>query len=55
MVRDGIVEHPEDWPFCGYSEIQQPPQRHRLVDQKALLEKCGHCSTPESFKKDYKQ
>jgi len=21
MVRSGIIEHPYQWPFCGYNEI----------------------------------
>ena len=21
MVRAGVVEHPSQWPFCGYTEI----------------------------------
>ena len=24
MVRAGIVEHPSEWLFCGYNEIQKP-------------------------------
>ena len=41
MVRAGIVRHPEQWPHCGYHEIQQPPERCRIVDHEALLELCG--------------
>ena len=26
MVRAGVVEHPSEWPFCGYNEIQEPTQ-----------------------------
>ena len=24
MVRAGVVKRPEEWTFCGYSEIQNP-------------------------------
>ena len=27
MVRAGVVRHPALWPFNGYNEIQNPPQR----------------------------
>jgi putative transposase len=40
MVRAGIVRHPENWPHCGYREIQCPPKRYRIIDQSALLEIC---------------
>jgi len=36
MVRAGVVKHPSEWPFCGYSEIQQPRKRYALVDYEAL-------------------
>lgn len=26
MVGVGVVSHPLDWPWCGYCEIQSPPQ-----------------------------
>jgi putative transposase len=41
MVRAGIVRHPQDWPHCGYHEIQQTPERCRIIDQTTLLETCG--------------
>ncbi|MBW1769259.1 MAG: transposase [Deltaproteobacteria bacterium] len=37
MVRAGVVEHPEEWPFCGYNEIQNPRQRYSLIDYQRLL------------------
>ena len=27
MARAGVVSHPNEWPFCGYNEIQKPKQR----------------------------
>ena len=41
MVRAGVVEHPSDWEFGGYNEIQFPRQRYGLIDHdelKSLLE-----------------
>jgi len=37
MVRAGVVAHPSDWPFCGYTEIQNPRQRGSLVDHEGLM------------------
>ncbi len=36
MVRAGVVDHPSQWPHCGYHEIQNPPQRYRIIDRAAL-------------------
>jgi len=36
MVRAGVVNHPSEWPFCGYNEIQQPRERYALVDYQGL-------------------
>ena len=36
MVRAGVVNHPEEWPFCGYTEIQNPRQRYSLIDYRRL-------------------
>ncbi|MDH5378013.1 MAG: transposase [Gammaproteobacteria bacterium] len=36
MVRAGVVRHPEHWLECGYNEIQNPPQRYRVIDINAL-------------------
>ena len=36
MVRTGVVNHPEEWPFCGYTEIQNPRQRYSLIDYRRL-------------------
>ncbi len=37
MVRAGVVQHPSEWSLCGYNEIQNPPERYRIIDIKALL------------------
>jgi hypothetical protein len=41
MVRAGVVGHPSEWAFCGYNEIQSPPQRYSIVDRKRLTELVG--------------
>ena len=32
MVRAGVVGHPGQWKESGFSEIQDPPKRYRIVD-----------------------
>jgi putative transposase len=43
MVRAKVVNHPGDWPFGGYYELQQPRERFRnqLVDWRSLLPLLG--------------
>jgi len=41
MVRAGVVNHPAEWEFCGYNEIQMPKQRYSLVDQQMLHSVAG--------------
>lgn len=38
MVRAGVVDHPSEWPDCGFNEIQNPPQRYNIVDRQKLAE-----------------
>ena len=54
MVRAGVVKHPSQWQLSGYNEIQLTPERYRLIDQKALMEKCGGTIEIEEFKQDYR-
>jgi putative transposase len=37
MVRAGVVNHPSEWSFCGYNEIQNPRQRYSLIDYPRLM------------------
>ena len=37
MVRAGVVRHPSEWFFCGYNEIQNPPQRYTMIDYEKLM------------------
>ena len=41
MVRAGVVRHPSEWKTSGYHEIQNPPQRYRIVDHASLCELTG--------------
>ena len=41
MVRAGVVDHPEMWPFCGYNETQNPPSRYRTIDLDILVSLTG--------------
>ena len=41
MVRAGVVAHPSQWEFDGYSEIQAPRQRYSIIDHRALMEPLG--------------
>jgi putative transposase len=38
MVRAGIVDHPSQWPFCGYNEIQEPRRKNVLINHEKLRE-----------------
>ena len=35
------MDHPEKWPFCGYNEIQHPPERYRIIDLDSLVSLMG--------------
>jgi putative transposase len=41
MVRAGVVEHPEQWEFCGYNEIQSPRKRKGIIDFEQLMALLG--------------
>jgi len=47
MVTAGVVKHPSDWPHCGYGEIQEPPDRYRLIDRATLMELLGISDSDE--------
>jgi putative transposase len=53
MVRAGVVQHPSEWPFCGYNEIQDPPQRYVLIDRERLIFLLG-VGSPGRFSETYK-
>ncbi len=37
MVRAGVVSHPAEWSFSGYSEIQNPRKRYGLINHERLV------------------
>jgi REP element-mobilizing transposase RayT len=41
MVRAGVVQHPSEWPFSGYNEIQNPSQRYSLINRERLMNVLG--------------
>jgi len=41
MVRAGVVDHPKEWRWSGYVEIQNAPKRYRLIDGQALMKIFG--------------
>jgi len=41
MVRAGVVEHPTQWEFCGYNEIQNPRKRKGIIDFDLLMDLLG--------------
>jgi len=52
MVRAGVVDHPSEWPFCGFCEIQSPKERYRFIDRYYVCDLMGF-DTYENFKKQY--
>src|SRR3989339_150417 len=41
MVRAGVVEHPRQWEFGGYNEIQMPRKRKAIIDFDRLMDLLG--------------
>ena len=37
MVRAGAVDHPSEWPWSGYNEIQKPKKRYSIIDYNHLM------------------
>ena len=38
MVRAGVVNHPSEWKFSGFNEIQKPRRRYSIIDYKSLTD-----------------
>jgi putative transposase len=38
MVRAGTVNHPAQWTWCGYNEIQKTRRKNILIDHEKLKE-----------------
>ena len=45
-VRAGAVRHPSEWIHGGYQEIQNPPDRYRIVDLAVVSALCGFSDIP---------
>jgi putative transposase len=41
IVRAGSVNHPSEWPFSGYKEIQKPRRKCALIAYERLKELVG--------------
>ncbi len=41
MVRTGVINHPSEWYWGGYHEIQNPRRKNILIDYKKLSELAG--------------
>jgi putative transposase len=35
-IRAGVATYPEQWPDCGYVEIQHPKTRYRIIEEEQL-------------------
>ena len=41
MVRTGVIQHPSEWKFGGYNEIQDPKPRYRLINRQKIIDLLG--------------
>lgn len=42
MVRAGVVDHPSEWQFSGYKEIQHPRKKSVLISYQELTNLAGY-------------
>lgn len=54
MVRAGVVDHPDQWRWGGYNEIQWPKEPCRIIDN-ARLQRLLNSNTEEDLAEPYKQ
>jgi REP-associated tyrosine transposase len=54
MVRAGVVEHPRQWEFCGYNEIQNPRKRKGIIDFDRLMGSLGFVNYDDLKEAHYK-
>ena len=50
MLRAGVVDHPSEWPFCGYNEIQEPKRKSILINYQKLTNLLGFDSYDDVIK-----
>ncbi len=53
MVRAGVVNHSSEYPLSGFNEIQNPPERYRVINRSALRDLFSVASE-ERFCKEYR-
>ena len=53
MVRAGVVGHPQEWRWCGFSELTGLRQRYRMLDRAEVLRMHDGC-TAEEFAESYR-
>jgi len=41
MVRAGVIQHPSEWEFGGYTEIQNSKQRYTIINRHELANLLG--------------
>lgn len=54
MVRAGVVDHPSQWKWSGYHEIQKPKTRYRLIDHDKLR-RLLNADTNEAFAQTHRR
>lgn len=55
MVRAGVVDHPEQWDWCGYREFFDMRRRYRLIDRERLFAALEATDHPEQLLETYRQ
>jgi REP-associated tyrosine transposase len=53
MVRSGVVNHPSEWAFSGYNEIQDPRRKNILIDYEKLQLLIG-CGSYDQLKNSHR-
>jgi putative transposase len=54
MVCAGVVNHPSQWEFSGYTEIQNPRRKNVLIAYQKLAELTG-IDNYETFRKAHQE
>lgn len=54
MVRAGVVNHPAEWAFGGYNEIQRPHRKCVLIAHDKLAELSGY-DNYDTFQQSHKE
>lgn len=54
MVRAGVVDHPSNWIYSGYNEIQKPRRKNILITYDVLMKLSGY-SNYHDFQKAHRR